>query len=167
MARARVYGYRYASIESLDGCDWKRGDIHASENKFFDEVIEREFEQQLFKGLDDEKKNVVALLLDGFDFLVIGNILGIKQFHMYEIKCELEKHFAFLNGNKPVSLRVKNKLSLMKNLIYFYCLVHPDESPAAIEKKWEKDPVLKEYKKPSSTLISAVCGKFQLEFISK
>lgn len=162
MARQRVYGHYYAAVQPLQSCV---GSLEPVVPDPYAIIEEEEFERNIFKNLNQQESDVVSLLLDGLDFVTIALMQGIKLSEIYKVKTKLMEKFAFLNGNRPISLRVRNKKILIKNLLWFYFLVHPEKCPLATYQGWEMDPVLKEHKKPPYNLIKEVFELCRAEFV--
>jgi transposase len=149
MSSRRVIGYEYGITISLDQCvgDWEpRQESHLSD------LEENDFEINICKSFTGDKQDILSLILEGYNFNQISKILGIKQSKIYRIKRELMKDLLYL---KRKDFPIKSKrLQLIENLIYLYFLIHPQITAEEMDRIWEKDAVLKEYRKPPYNIIA-------------
>jgi len=161
MSRPRVYGHYIPAEVSFESCV---GDWEPKTDGMLSPIEDAEFEKKAFRGVCGLERDVLSLLFEGFDFKQIAIILKKKNSQIYKIKLSLMKRFSYLNHNRSVSLKVRNKSELIHNLIYMFCICHPDMNTDEILEIWEVHTTLREYKKPNPQIIDTAIEEFKKDF---
>lgn len=129
----------YVRNVSFDNCvgDWEP----RVENEFEAGL----FEEQILEQADEKEKQIVNMLMDGYNFLEISKKLHLKESQIYKIKRQLADKYRYLhdtNTAEDISVVVKlHVIARLKKLArHIYSL-------------WYADNGLKEYKRPTLSSI--------------
>jgi len=156
MSSRKVIGYYYGKTFSLESCV---GDWEPRQENTFHNIEETDFEHKICDNFTGDKKDILSLILEGFNLNQISKILQIKQSKIYKIKRELMKDLAYLkNGRLPNTTK---RIQLMENVILLYFLVHPGITAEEMDKVWDQDKVLKEYRKPPYNIIAETINELR------
>lgn len=133
--------YHFIPTYSLDSCV---GDFEPRADDLFEKIIEQDYEDKLIENFEGIEKDIVSMAMEGFDLYQISQILGIKTSKIYKIKKILMKKISKLKGVNLKSSRER----FLEKLLYLYLLKNRNKSEKEIYENWEKDVILKEYKRP-------------------
>jgi len=157
--------YYFIPTYSLESCV---GDFEPRVDDPLEKIIQEDYEDKLIDNFDGIEKDIVSMAMEGYNLHQISQILGIKLSKIYKIKKTL--------ASKIISIKEENlkpsRIKFLENLLFLYLLTQRRTDKEKNEKlnekeiydNWEKDTILKEYKRPPYNIFEAIIGDIKNYF---